>query len=128
MTGFVLEKSDPLHLKVLPCRGMAFPYPGLQCQRHETLSMPAKYSNYYSQHEEKTFPAQKQLITYSYNQHERSILGIMEEREGLIYLYEYRGALVGIEFFISFSKQSISYKLIKVDQMAAESSSGDLAH
>ena len=79
--------------------------------------MPVKYSNYYSQHEERTFPDQKQLITYSYNEQERSIVGIMEEREGLIFLYEYRGALVGIEFFISFSRQSISYKLIKVDQV-----------
>lgn len=41
----------------------------------------------------------------------------MEEREDLIYLYEYRGKYIGIEFFISFSKNSISYKLLKVDQM-----------
>ena len=81
--------------------------------------MHSKYSTYYSQREEKIFPDQKQLITYSYNEQERSIVGIIEEKEGLIYLYEYRGALVGIEFFISFSRQSISYKLIKVDAMAA---------
>lgn len=81
--------------------------------------MRTKYSNYYSHHEEKIFPDKKQLITYSYNEEEHSIIGIMEEREGLIYLYEYRGALVGIEFFISFSKQSVSYKLIKVNDMVA---------
>jgi hypothetical protein len=40
----------------------------------------------------------------------------MEEREGLIFLYEYRGKYIGIEFFISFSKQSLSYKLLKIDE------------
>jgi hypothetical protein len=37
------------------------------------------------------------------------------EKKGLIFLYEYRGEYIGIEFFISFSKESISYKLIKVE-------------
>ncbi|HEX6334248.1 MAG TPA: hypothetical protein VFZ78_08465 [Flavisolibacter sp.] len=63
---------------------------------------------------EKNFPDQKQLITYSYNEREQTILGVMQEREGLVYLYEYRGKLIGLEFFISFSRNSISYKLIKV--------------
>lgn len=43
----------------------------------------------------------------------------MEEKEGQIYLFEYRGLYVGTEFFISFSKQSISYKLIEVNEMAS---------
>ena len=42
----------------------------------------------------------------------------MQEKEDFIYLYEYRGQYIGIEFFISFSKKSISYKLIKVDEIA----------
>lgn len=56
------------------------------------------------------------MITYSFNEEERTIIGMMEEKEGLIYLYEYRGKFVGVEFFISFSKQSISYKLLKVNE------------
>ena len=60
------------------------------------------------------------MITYSFNEQEQTIVGIMEEREGLIFLYEYRGKYIGIEFFISFSKQSISYKLLKVDDMTPQ--------
>jgi len=72
-------------------------------------------SNYYGHHEEKLFPDQKQLITYSYNQKEHTIIGIIEEKNGFYYLYEYRGKYVGIEFYISFAKDSSAYKLIKVD-------------
>ena len=79
--------------------------------------MGTKYFNYYTSHQRKTFPDQKQLITYSFNEKEQTIIGIMEEKEDLVYLYEYRGQYVGIEFFISFSKESISYKLIKVNEM-----------
>jgi len=64
-----------------------------------------------------TFP-QKQLITYSFNDQEQTITGVMLEKKDLIFLYEYRGEYVGVEFFISFSKQSISYKLIKVEELA----------
>ena len=77
-------------------------------------------SNYYARHEEKVFPEQKQLITYSFNEKQQTIIGIMEEKQDLIYLYEFRGKYVGIEFFISFSKKSISYKLIEVNEMNAE--------
>jgi len=42
----------------------------------------------------------------------------MMEKKDLIFLYEYRGEYVGIEFFISFSKESISYKLIKVEEVS----------
>jgi len=38
------------------------------------------------------------------------------EKNNRIYLYEYRGKYIGNEFFISFSKESISYKLIKVEE------------
>lgn len=81
--------------------------------------MNTKQVNYYSKFESRSFSDHKQLITYSFNNKERTITGIMQEREDLIYLYEYRGAFIGIEFFISFSKESISYKLIKVDEMAS---------
>jgi hypothetical protein len=80
--------------------------------------MHDKYFNYYSRFEEMAFPNQKQLITYSYNDKEKTITGIMLEKKDLIFLYEYRGEYVGTEFFISFSKQSISYKLIKVEELA----------
>ena len=79
--------------------------------------MSTKYFNYYGSHKDKSFPEQKQLITYSFNDQEQTIIGIMEEKEDLIFLYEYRGKYVGIEFFISFSKESTSYKLIKVNEM-----------
>ena len=79
--------------------------------------MHKNYLNYYTSHPEKTFPDQKQLITYSFNEVERTIIGIIEERDDLIYLYEYRGKYVGLEFFISFSKKSTSYTLIQVKEM-----------
>lgn len=59
------------------------------------------------------------MIKYSFNEKEQTIIGHMEEKEGQIYLFEYRGLYVGTEFFISFSKQSISYKLIEVNEMAS---------
>ena len=80
--------------------------------------MGTKYFNYYTSHQRKTFPDQKQVITYSFNEKEQTIIGIMEEKEDLVFLYEYRGKYVGIEFFISFSKESTSYKLIKVNEMS----------
>ena len=78
--------------------------------------MERKHIDYYTRHESRSFSDEKQLITYSFNDDERTILGSMEEKDNLIYLYEYRGKLVGTEFFISFSKKSISYKLIKVGE------------
>lgn len=79
--------------------------------------MRTKNFEYYKQHTEKTFPDQNQLITYSFNEKEQTIIGIVEEKGDLIYLYVYRGKYIGIEFFISFSKKSISYKLIEVNEM-----------
>lgn len=79
--------------------------------------MHKNYSNYYASHEDKIFPDQKQVISYSFNEVERTIIGIMEEEEDLIYLYEYRGKYIGFEFLISFSKKSISYTLIQVKEM-----------
>lgn len=73
--------------------------------------------NYYSTHEEKLFSDQKQKITYTFNDKEQTIIGIIEEKGDFIYLYEYRGKYVGVEFFISFSKQSLTYKLIKVNEV-----------
>ncbi|HEY1872340.1 MAG TPA: hypothetical protein VGG71_14855 [Chitinophagaceae bacterium] len=78
--------------------------------------MHGKAFNYYSEYEAKLFPDKKQLITYSFNDKENTITGILLEKKDFIYLYEYRGEYIGNEFFISFSKESISYKLIKVEE------------
>jgi len=77
--------------------------------------MHDKRFDYYSNFELKSFPDQKQRITYSFNEKETTITGIMMEKKDLIFLYEFRGDYIGVEFFISFSKESISYKLIKVE-------------
>ena len=79
--------------------------------------MKHKHFDYYSSSEPAPLPDQKQLITYSFNEHERKITGMILEKRDLIFLYEYRGKYIGTEFFISFSKDSISYKLIKVEEM-----------
>ena len=95
--------------------------PGFSFKRRtlcKTGRMERKHIDYYNKHENRSFSDQKQLITFSFNDDERTIVGAMEEKDNLIYLYEYRGKLVGTEFFISFSKQSISYKLIKVGEMS----------
>lgn len=75
---------------------------------------------YYATHEEKIFSDdERQMITFSYNGKIQTITGVIEEKGDFIYLYEYRGKYVGIEFFISFSKQSDTYKIIKVNALAA---------
>jgi hypothetical protein len=81
--------------------------------------MHSKDFNYYSEYAPKLLPDQKQLITYSFNDKENTITGIMVEVKDMIFLYEYRGTYIGNEFFISFSKGSISYKLIKVEELAS---------
>jgi hypothetical protein len=58
-----------------------------------------------------------QAITYMSFGIEHTITGIMEEVDNYIYLYEYRGKQIGTEFFISFSKNSISYKLLDVQEI-----------
>jgi hypothetical protein len=80
--------------------------------------MNSKQVDYYAKLKPQLFSDHTQRITYSFNETERTITGIIREKEDLIYLYEYRGQYIGIEFFISFSKKSISYKLIKVDEIA----------
>ncbi len=80
--------------------------------------MRTKSFEYYTKHEKKSFADHKQMITYSFNEKEHTITGVVEEKDNLIFLYEYRGRFVGTEFFISFSKESISYKLIKVNEMS----------
>ena len=77
--------------------------------------MHSKVYNYYSAYETEVLPDKKQLITYSFNDIENSITGVLLEKNSRIFLYEYRGKYIGNEFFISFSKESISYKLIKVE-------------
>jgi hypothetical protein len=80
--------------------------------------MRTKNFDYYGKYTERSFSGLNQKITYSFNQQEQTIVGMMVEKEGLIFLYEYRGKYIGIEFFISFSKESVSYKLLKVDDIA----------
>lgn len=92
----------------------------------EIYIMHDKSFDYYSRFQTMTFPAQKQLITYSFNDYEKTITGIMMEKKDLIFLYEYRGEYIGVEFFISFSKESVSYKLIKVEEITAWSRPGSL--
>jgi hypothetical protein len=75
---------------------------------------------YFSQLSSKPYSDQQQLITYSFNEHERTIVGYMEEIGEQVYLYEYRGGYIGTEFFISFSRRSISYKLISVDKVTQD--------
>lgn len=79
--------------------------------------MNDKRYDFYSKIESKSFTDKTQLITYSFNDNVRKITGIMEEREDLIFLYEFRGKYTGIEFLISFSKESISYKFIKAEEI-----------
>jgi hypothetical protein len=81
--------------------------------------MERKHIDYYTQHEDRSYSDKKQLITYSFNDNERTIIGAIEEKDNLIFLYEYRGTFIGTEFFISFSKKSLSYKLIKVGETTA---------
>lgn len=78
--------------------------------------MEKKYIDYYAKHASIPLPDERRTITYSFNDIERTITGIILERDNLIFIYEYRGKYIGNEFFISFSKNSISYKLIKVTE------------
>jgi hypothetical protein len=77
-----------------------------------------KQSNfeYITKHKSKSFTDTKQRITYSFNSMEKTIIGQMEEEGNYIFLFEYRGKYIGTEFLISFSKDSVSYKLITVDE------------
>lgn len=71
---------------------------------------------YITKHKSKSFTDAKQRITYSFNNLEKTIIGQVEEEGNNIFLFEYRGKYIGTEFLISFSKQSVSYKLIQVDE------------
>jgi len=82
--------------------------------------MHGRSFKYYSQYEPRVLPDHKQLITYSFNEVVFTITGTMLERGDLIYLYEFR-AYIGNEFFISFSKKSISYKIIKIEDIGVPS-------
>lgn len=77
-----------------------------------------KQSNfeYIIKHKSKSFDDAKQRITYSFNNVENTIIGQVEEDGNTIYLYEYRGKYIGTEFLISFSRDSVSYKLINIEE------------
>ena len=77
--------------------------------------MAQKNTDYYKTIKLNDPTTDRQQITFTFNEDERTILGRLEERNDLIFLYEYRGNYIGNEFFISFSRESISYKLIRVD-------------
>lgn len=69
------------------------------------------------QHTSRAVTDNLQAITYTVAGAEHVITGIMEEVDNYIYLYEYRGKQIGTEFFISFSKNSTSYKLLDVQDI-----------
>jgi hypothetical protein len=71
------------------------------------------------QHISKSITENLETITFSIYGVEHTIIGIVEEIENYIYLYEYRGKQTGTEFYISFSKQSISYKFIQSTKLIA---------
>jgi hypothetical protein len=78
--------------------------------------MTRKQSDDFAREDRVTLLAQEPIsFTYSFNHIERTVIGQVEERNNQIYLYEYRDKYIGTEFFISFSKESVSYKLIKVN-------------
>jgi hypothetical protein len=79
--------------------------------------MTRKQSEYVAKEDREALLAQEPIsYTYSFNNVERTVTGLVQERENQIYLYEYRGKYIGTEFFISFSKESVSYKLIKTEE------------
>lgn len=71
--------------------------------------------DYLVKHKSRSSSDDMQKITYSFNDIESTIVGHMEEEGNNICLYEYRGKYIGTEFLISFSKNSVSYKLLSVD-------------
>ncbi|GAC1417865.1 MAG: hypothetical protein NVS1B13_26070 [Flavisolibacter sp.] len=78
--------------------------------------MDKKHYNYYQQHETRRQIGENNVITYSFNNIEKTIIGLVEEKDNLIYLYEYRGKYIGTEFLISFSAHSTSYKFLKIKE------------
>lgn len=75
---------------------------------------------YITKHKSRSFADTKQRITYSFNNVEKTIIGQVEENGNYICLYEYRGKYIGTEFLISFSKNSVSYKLINIEEIQNE--------
>lgn len=75
---------------------------------------------YITKHKSKSFADSKQRITYSFNNVEHTIIGQVEENGNYICLYEYRGKYIGTEFLISFSRNSVSYKLINIEETQNE--------
>ena len=75
---------------------------------------------YITKHKSKSFSDAKQRITYSFNNVESTIIGQVEEEGNYICLYEYRGKYIGTEFLISFARNSVSYKLINVEEKQNE--------
>ncbi|HEY1018630.1 MAG TPA: hypothetical protein VGE25_06525 [Sediminibacterium sp.] len=75
---------------------------------------------YINKHKSRSSADPKQRITYSFHNKEYTIIGQVEEEGNLVCIYEYRGKYIGTEFLISFSKNSVSYRLINVDEIGNE--------
>lgn len=82
----------------------------------KTTALKQGNFDYLHKHERKFFDEPLRRITYSFNAVENTIVGHVEENGDLICLYEYRGKYYGTEFLISFSKNSVSYKLINSEE------------
>jgi hypothetical protein len=95
--------------------------PGRCCINFTTMTR--KQSEYFAREDRQMLLTQEPVrFTYSFNNVERTVIGQVQERDNQIYLYEYRDKYIGTEFFISFSKESVSYKLIKVDGAVLQTS------
>jgi hypothetical protein len=85
-----------------------------------TSALKQQHFEYLTKHKSRNFSDAKQRILYSFNNVESAIIGQVEEEGNYISLYEYRGPYIGTEFLISFSKNSVSYKLIRVVEKEAD--------
>ncbi len=116
--GFLLKMDILLAINkplTFQWHNLTYLAPGLSNKQPPNLKQKQQYS--LPQHISRSVSDNLQTITFSIYGMERTIVGIMTEVENYIYLYEYRGKQTGTEFFISFSKNSISYKLINVQNL-----------
>ena len=87
---------------------------------HNIGTLKQQNFEYITKHKSKSLNDVTQRITYSFNNLESTIIGQVEEDGNNICLYEYRGKYIGTEFLISFSKNSVSYKLLNVEEKQTE--------
>jgi len=77
-----------------------------------------KHFDYYTSTRANRVPDHSNWITYSFNDSERTIVGAIEEKNNLIFLYD-TVEICRNRILYFFFENSISYKLIKVDEYAA---------